>query len=223
MSVSFGKPVMKVPLTLVPIVWSMTLVASIASAEPKGYVQAGLMVTAQPAGIANHRVSPAINGTTVGLAGGGGFYVTRTLAIEGELAWTKISTPQHFSYNWTEDYTGESRDMFLGANVRWRSARHLEFVGGGGLAFSTFAERSIVRTDFFPVARTTALPDQVMTDHQPALNGGFAVPLTVGSKIEIVPALTVRWVKRAPDGLGAYSGVGNYAYQVGGTVRFKVD
>ena len=53
---------------LIPIVWSMTFVASVAAAAPKGYLQAGLMGTAQPAGIANHRVTPPISGTTVGLA-----------------------------------------------------------------------------------------------------------------------------------------------------------
>ena len=70
---------------------------------------------------------------------------------------------------------------------------------------------------------TTTEPDQVETDRQLALNGGIAVPLPVSSRIEIVPAFTVRWVKRSPDGLGAYSGVGSYAYQFGGTVRFKFD
>ena len=215
---------MKAPVLLLPMVCSMSLVASVAAAQPKGYLQAGLMGTAQPAGTANHRVTPAIGGTTVGLAVAGGVFVTRTLAIEGEVvAGRAISTPQHFHYDWTEDYTGQSRDVFLGANVRWRPAAHLELVGGGGLAFSTFAEREPVRTDFFPVPRTSTQPDQVETDRQFALNGGIAVPLAVSSRIDVVPAFTVRWVKRSDDGLGAYSGVGSYAYQFGGTVRFKFD
>ena len=211
---------MKAPLILIPLVLSATL----AAAEPEGYLQAGVMGTAQPAGTANHRVSPAISGTTVGLAVAGGVFVTRTLAVEGEVvAGPAISTPQHFHYDWTLDYTGQSRDVFLGANVRWGPAAHLELVGGGGLAFSTFAERDRGRTDFFPVPHTTTEPDQVETDRQPALNGGIAVPLPVSSRVEIVPAFTVRWVKRSADGLGAYSGVGSYAYQFGGTVRFKFD
>ena len=118
--------------------------------------------------------------------------------------------------------------MFLGANVRWRpvAARYLELVGGGGLAFSTFAERSIVRTELpFPGRPNvpTSEPDRVDTDVQLAVNGGIAVPLPVSSKIEIVPAFTVRWVVRSDDGQGAYFGVGSYAYQFGGTVRFKFD
>jgi hypothetical protein len=224
MTVSVWILVMRVPLTLVPMVCAMTFVASISAAEPKGYLQAGLMVTAQPAGIANHRVTPAISGEAVGLAAASGVFVARTLAIEGEfVAGTAISTPQQFWYNWRENYTGQSRDVFLGANARWRRAAHLEFVGGGGLAIGTFAERSKVRTDPFPVPHTSTEPDQVETHPQLALNGGVAVPLPVNSRIEIVPAFRVRWVKRSADGLGAYLGVGSYAYQFGGTVRFKFD
>ena len=214
---------MKGPRILIPMVWSMTLVALVAAAEPKGYLQAGLMGTVQPAGIPNHRVTPPISGTTIGLAAAGGAFVTPTLAIEGELvAGNAISTPQHFHYDWTEDYTAQSRDVFLGANVRWRPVAHLELIGGGGLAFNTFANRSIVRTDFFPVTHTTQ-PDQVETVSQPALNGGIAVPLPVSSRIEVVPAFTIRWVMRSDHGLGAYAGIGSWAYQFGGTVRFKLD
>src|SRR3954470_22557988 len=138
---------MKLPLIFASVVCWMAGVASVASAEPKGYLQGGLIVTAQPAGTANHRVTPAISGTTVGVAASAGFFISRTVAIEGEFAaGPPISTRQRFSYDWFEEFTGESRDVFLGANVRWRRAAHFELAGGGGLAFSTFAERSIVRT-----------------------------------------------------------------------------
>ena len=210
---------------LIPVL--LVVMTTPAAGEPKGYVQVGVLGTAQPAGTANHRVSPPISGTTVGLATAGGFFVTRTLAVEGELvAGRAISTPQQFFYNSIEDYTGQSRDVFLGANVRWRRAAHLEFVGGGGLAFSTFAERSIVRTELpFPGRPNvpTSVPDRVDTDVQLAANGGIAVPLAVSSNIEIVPAFTVRWVKRSIDGQGAYLGVGSYVYQFGGTVRLTFD
>lgn len=213
----------KVPFILVPL----ALTATFAAAEPTGYVQAGLLATTQPAGTPNHRVSPALSGTTVGLTAAGGVFVTRTLAIEGEVvAGRSISTPQRFFYNWSEDYTAESRDVFLVGNVRWRpaAARHLELVGGGGLAFSTVANRNIVRTDYYPAPHTSPEPDQVETSRQPALNGGAAVPLSLGTRIEVVPAVTVRWVKRPSYyGLGAYAGVGSYAYQFGATVRFSLD
>ena len=222
-------PTMKPALVLISIVWSMTLVASVAAAGPKGYLQAGLMGTVQPAGVPNHRVTPPIDGKTIGLAAAVGFFVTPTVAVEGELvAGRPISTPQRFFYDWFEDYAAESRDVFLGANVRWRpvAARHLELVGGGGLAISTFAERSIVRTELpFPGRPNvpTSEPDRVDTEVQLAVNGGIAVPLPVSSKIELVPAFTFRWVSRSANGQGAYLGVGSYAYQFGGTVRFEFD
>jgi hypothetical protein len=203
--------------------------SSAASAEPKGYLQSGLMVTAQPAGIPNHRVTPAISGTAVGLAAAVGFFLTPTLAIEGEVVGGgAISTPQRFSYNWREDYIGENRDVFLGANVRWRPAtRPLEFVGGAGLAVNTVASRSIVVTDVFaiPPRPPRTEPDEVMTSRQFALNGGVATPLRVSRRIEVVPAFRVRWVKRSSSfyGLGAYAGVGSYAYQFGATVRWTFD
>jgi hypothetical protein len=190
-------------------------------------VQAGLLGTAQPAGVPNHRVTPPISGTTVGVAAAVGFFVTPTVAIEGELvAGRPISTPQRFSYNWFEDFTGESRDVFAGVNARWRPVPLLELIGGGGLAISTFAERSIVRTELpFPGRPNvpTSEPDRVDTEVQLAVNGGIAVPLPVSSRIEIVPAFTFRWVSRSASGQGAYLGVGSYAYQFGGTVRFKFD
>ena len=194
--------------------------------EPKGYVQPALVLTVQPAGIANHRVFPPISGTAVGVAAVGGAFVGRTLAVESEaVVGQPVTTPQHFSYNWSEQFIGENRDVFLGANVRWApgAARHLELVGGGGIAFSTFAERSIIRTDgVFPPHTITPLDDRVETARQLVLSGGVATPLPINRRIALVPAFTVRWVRRSSDGLGAYSGVGSYVYQVGCGVRFKI-
>ena len=53
---------MKPAFTLVSMIWSMTLVASVAAGQQKGYVQAGVLATEQPAGTPNHRVLPAISG-----------------------------------------------------------------------------------------------------------------------------------------------------------------
>lgn len=213
------------------VLGSMALIAGAEAAgpdEPRGYLQAGGMVTAQPAGIPNHRVTPPISGRTIGLAAAVGFFVTPTLAVEGEVVGGRaISTPQRFSYNWREDYIGQSRDVFLGANVRWRPAarRPLELVGGGGVAVATFANRSIVVTYSFalPPRPPTTEPDAVATSVQLAVNGGIATPVPVSRTIEIVPAFTVRWVGRSANGLGGYAGVGSYAYQAGATVRWTFD
>ena len=217
---------MKPAFKLVSMIWSMTLVASVAAGQQKGYVQAGVLATEQPAGTPNHRVLPAISGSTVGVAAAVGFFVTPKVAIEGELvASGPISTPQRFSYDWFEDFTGESRDMFLGANVRWAARRHLEFVGGAALVFATAAERSILRTDLpFPGRPNVpqSEPDRVDTGVQLAFNGGVAVPLPVSRTIAVVPAFSIRFIA-GRGGEFEYLGVGSHAYQFGATVRFTFD
>lgn len=125
---------MNASLAIVPLLCSMTLVASVAAASPDGYVQGGLIVTVQPAGTPNHRVTPALSGEAIGLAAAVGFQMAPEVAIEGEVVdGGTISTQQHFHYDWFEDFTGESRDLFVGANVRWRPASFLELIGGGVL------------------------------------------------------------------------------------------
>jgi hypothetical protein len=212
----------RVSLMVLALVASTTL----AAAEPKAYLQAGLVASWHPAGIPNHRVTPAISGGTLGVTAAGGVFVTPTVAVEGEfVAGGAISTQQRFSYDWFEDYTAQSRDVFLGVNVRWRPAapRYLELVGGGGLVVSTFAERSIVRTELrgSPRPSPTTQPDQVDREAQLSVNGGVALRLPVSRMVEIVPAFTVRWIGRA-GGLGEYLGVGGRAYQAGATLRFTL-
>lgn len=188
-----------------------------------GYIQATLMMTLQPAGVAVHRVSPPIKGNTLGIATAAGVFVTPRLGIEGELAVGRtIAMPQRFSYFWTEDFTGQSRDVLLNANIRWRpgGTKYLELIGGGGLAISTFALRSIRVTDSFGRASTGR--EQITTSRRPALGGSIATPLPVSPIVEIVPAFGFRWVKRSEEGLAAHIGAGSYAYQLGASVRFKL-
>lgn len=143
-----------------------------ASLEGSGAVQAGLILTVQPPGVANHRMTPPITGKALGMTVAAGALVSPTFSVEGEfVVGGTVATPQHFSCSWGEDYTAEVRDLLLNGNVRWRAFRHLELIGGGGLALSTFASRSIVRTDLFPTPRTTTLPDQVTTSRRPTLGG----------------------------------------------------
>jgi hypothetical protein len=218
---------MQTPYTLACLI-SLVQV-SVAAAGPgddaRPYLQVGVVATAQPAGTPNHRVSPAISGSTVGVTAAAGAWVTRTVAVEGELvASPSVTTGQQFWYNWSEEFVGHSRDVFLGGNVRWRpdGARGLELVGGGALVASTFAERSIVRTDRFPTTRTSTQPDQVDTAMALALNGGVAFAIPAGARVEVVPAVTLRWIQRERSGLGDYLGVGRFAYQFGASVRFKL-
>lgn len=201
-------------------------VPSLAAAQSKGYVQAGVLATSQPAGTPNHRVHPAISGSTVGVAAAVGFSVAPKVALEGELViGPPISTQQRFSYNWFEDFTGESRDIFMGVNVRVRPVRLLELVGGGGVALGTFAERSIVETNLpFPGRPNDPIPrpDRVDNELQLAVNGGVTVPLPISRRIAIVPAFTLRYIGRA-GGQAEYLGVASYAYQYGATLRYSFD
>ena len=217
---------MRAPFALVSLVCSMTLVASVAAAGPDGYLQAGVVGTVQPAGTANHRVSPPISGEAIGFAAAVGFHVAPRVAIEGEVvAGGTISTQQHFHYNWFEDFTGESRDVFVGANVRWRPVALLELVGGGGLAIGTVAVRSLTRTELpFPGRPNVPIsePDRAYTEVQLSANGGVAVPLPVSRRVAVVPEFRFRLIGR-PGGQAEYQGVGSYAYQFGATVRFTFD
>jgi hypothetical protein len=90
----------KVSFAVAALAGSTALIAKAGAAgrdEPTHCVQAGGMVTAQPAGIPNHRVTPPISGRTIGLAAAVGFFVTPTLAVEGEVVGRRaISTPQRF-------------------------------------------------------------------------------------------------------------------------------
>jgi hypothetical protein len=218
--------ILKLSFALVAVSLSIARLVEAGPGDPgKGYVQAGVMMTEQRAGIPNHRVTPGLGGSAIGLVAGGGVWLTPTVAVEGEFVGGRaVSTPQQFWYDWSEDFTGESRDLLFGANVRVRPApiAPVELFGGGGLVISTFAERSIVATYMFP-PRTSTQPDQVDTQMGLTVNGGLAVAVPAGSRIDVVPAFMVRWTQRPSTGLGDYLGVGSFAYQFGATVRFKID
>jgi hypothetical protein len=188
------------------------------------YAQAALVVALASEGTANHRVHPPIGGTSTGVSIAVGGFVAPALAIEGEFVLEgATTTPQRFSYNWSEDFVGESRDLLFNANLRLhpRRARYLDLIGGGGVAVSRFAERSIIRTDYYPATTRSMLPDNSSSDVRPTVGGGADLRIPVGSKIELVPSFRMRWVRRADDGFAAYHGVGNYTYQFGASLRFK--
>jgi hypothetical protein len=94
------------------------------------------------------------------------------------------------------------------------------------LAFTSVAERSIVRTELpFPGRPNvpTVEPDRVDTDIQLAANLGVAVPLPMSRRFAIVPAFAIRWIGRSGSGQGDYLGVASYAWQFGATMRFWFD
>jgi hypothetical protein len=193
------------------------------ASDSKGYLQVGLLLIVQPSGVPNHRVSPAINGTTPGVAVVVGTFVTSTLAVEGECVLQRtISTSQRFSYDWFEDFTGQSRDLLFNGNLRWRphGTSRLEVSGGGGLAMTTFAERSIVVTDFFPT-RTSTRSDSESTSWHLTLGGSVAAALPIGPKVAFVPTFSLRWVRRPPGFYSNYLGVGSFAFHVAAVLRAR--
>jgi hypothetical protein len=184
------------------------------------YIQGGVLGIVQPAGVANHRVSPAIGGHTLGVAVATGAFVTPRLAVEGEWVLARtISTPQRFSYFWTDDYIGQSRDLLVSASLRWRPYlnRRLELIGGGGLAINTYAERSIVHTDPF-TGKSTA-PDQSDTSLHLTLGGGLATEVPISRTTALVPSFSLRWVRRGDA--GAYAGVGSIVFNLAAVLRVK--
>jgi hypothetical protein len=85
------------------------------------YIQAGALGVAQPAGVANHRIDPPVSGGAFAVTALAGAFLTPAFAIEGEfVAQQAVSTRQHFSYFWVEDYTSHNSDRFIAGYARWR-------------------------------------------------------------------------------------------------------
>src|SRR5262245_47513100 len=145
---------------------------------PHSYIQTGFGIGFQGAGVPNHRVSPGVSGMAADLSVAAGRFFSPQIAVEGQVSFgTSFKTSQHFSYTWREDYSAESRDVVFTTNVRLHSGgrRSIEIVAGGGVAYSTIAERSIIRTQFGSPASTP--PDMVGHSLQPMLGAGVAVTL----------------------------------------------
>ncbi len=192
------------------------------SSEPRVFVQPALVVTVQPEATANHRISPPLGGHAIGFGVGAGGFVTPTFALEGEFVYSgPVRTQQRFSYSWTEDFTGETRDVMLNALMRVRPshARWLEIIGGAGLDIVRTGRRDIVRTDMYPFPpHTTPLPDYFTTYHRMSVTVGLEFPLRAGEHAALVPAFRARWRDRVSED-EAYYGVGTFAVQVGVGIR----
>ena len=194
------------------------------SSEPTLYFQAGLIGIAQPAGDANHRVSPPLSGEALGITAAVGHFLKPSFAIEGEFGFPHtISVPQQFSYTWRDHYTAESRDVLLNCNLRWlpRSSPYLEITGGGGLMISRIAQRSTIRTNVAtplpPGPEVETIGDIVTTEAQWTIGGAVAVPLSVSRNIQLAPAFNFHLTPRSER--FAHYGLSSYVYQFGVVVR----
>jgi hypothetical protein len=194
--------------------------------DRRGYVQGTLFLNVQPAGTANHRVSPPLGGEALGLAASAGVWVTPMVAVEGEVATgARISTPQQFYYSWVEDYTTGMRDTLLTGNVRAKTAATgpLEFVAGGGLALTSLRETGIVATyPFSPNRPVERHPDQAYSDTVFTFGGGVDAPIAAGRRVAIVPMFRFRFIPRRTESQADYAGASRQSYNAGVTVRVRL-
>ncbi len=192
------------------------------AAAPPLYLQIGPVVAVHPGGEQYHRASPPLAGTTLGAAAAVGVRLAPVLAVEIEaLLGGTLSRPQTDVYNYLTEYTAESRDLVLGMNLRLRSPGRvpLELAAGGGMAFSHFGRRDIVSTDFFGSRGTTRGPDRETSTRGPTVSGSVAVAIPVGERLEFVPAVGARWIRRSFDTEAWYLGVGRYQVFASASLR----
>src|SRR5690606_14737807 len=181
-------------------------------------VHAGLALSAAPEGQPLHRYSRPLHGLGIVMSVGVAGKVSSTTDLEGEVVLgTGISKRQQFSYNWTEDYIGQSRDQLFNMLVRSYvgQSRSFALVAGGGLARMTYRTHSGVRTDpFLPGRPTSPLPDQQLTDWNLTLTGGVEGSLRITDRVSFAPTARVRWLRRPMEGgLPRTLGVSRYLYQ----------
>jgi len=178
------------------------------------YLQIAPVVTVHTKGEQYFRAGPPLEGTTVGGALTAGVRLVPELAVEAELVLDGLqSAPIVDSYAMTRTgYTAESRDIVLGANLRFRprGGSRLEFTAGGGLAFSRFARRDIVTTSFFPPGTVSRWPDQTTSTTNPTVSGSMALAIPLSPRVELVPSIGARWIRREFDTDAWYFGVGRY-------------
>ena len=188
------------------------------------YLQVAPVVTVHTEGEQYHRASPPLKGTTIGGALTAGVRLVPELAFEAEVLFDgKLSAPIVDSYSTRTDYTAESRDIVLGANLRFRprGGSHLEFTAGGGVAFSRFARRDIVVTSFFPPGVITRQRDQETSTTNPTVGGSMAVSIPLSPRVELVPSIGARWIRREFDTDAWYFGVGRYTVFFSAALRLK--
>jgi len=186
------------------------------------YLQIAPVVTVHTAGEQYHRASPPLKGTTVGGAVAIGAHLVPELAVEAEVLLDRtLSGPIVDSYSTRTDYTAESRDLVLGANLRFRprGGSRLEFTAGGGVARTRFARRDIVTTSVFPPGIITRSPDQETSTTSPTVSGSMAISIPLSPRVELVPAIGARWIRREFDTDAWYFGVGRSTVFVSAALR----
>lgn len=183
------------------------------TALPTVYVQAGPAMSIHAEGEQYHRAGPPLKGTTYGGALAVGARFSPVVGAEASVAIDGLqSGEQADSYFTRTTYTAESRDVVIDVNLRFRprGGSRLEFTAGGGWAYTRFARRNQVTTSSFPPTSVVGVDFETST-WEPTLNAAMAVAIPLSPRLELVPAVGARWVRREFDSEAWYLGVGRYA------------
>lgn len=197
-----------------------------APATGRAYAQGTVFITSNPAGVANHRVSPPLGGEAVGFSASGGYFVNSSTAVEGEfVVGGSVAAPQTWSYSSRTDYTADVRDVLLNGNARLRPGGKgpIEIVIGGGLAFTRVRELDRVTTYYLSPGRPSERSsDAAYFDRTYTVGGGVDAPIPVSARVSIVPSFRMRYARRAQESQARYVGAGPRAFQAGVTLRVKL-
>ena len=192
----------------------------------RGLIEGTAGVSVQPASSETyHRVSPNLSGQAFSISLQAGGFLSKSLALEGELVFAApISAAQRFSYNWTEDYIAENRDVLLNELVRWKpgGASRLEFLAGGGVAVVRARKLShTISYPFTPLRPTARIPDQSLRKYRVTLTGGVDVAVPVSRRLAFVPTFRLRWIDRPDPAIEEWNGVSAFAFQIGAGLRAR--
>jgi len=214
-------------MVIAPLVMSI-LVAARAQPAPAstprsyGFVSAGLSL--HPGnGESYHRVDDHLHGTTWTLGGGGGAFLTPAIGLEAEVLFAgTVSAPQAFRYTNSQEYIANNRDVLINGLVRVRAGgtAAVQFVVGGGLAYTRTQHTSVVNIDSF-FRRTPGPDDTPETYAGPTVTGGLDAAFAAGAHAAIGPSFRIRWMHRPAGGDVGWNGIGPLAFQIGATVLLR--
>lgn len=200
-----------------------TAAPAVAQTQARVYGQAGVAAVGHRPALPIHRVSPALEGWTPAVMLAAGVHVSPRWSIQADATVERtLSGAQQFRYSWVTDYTAQSRDVLLGATVRWRTPTRVpvELAVGGGGARSTFRQVDSVTTYPLSGGRTETAPDREQTVWAPTAHASLAFALPAGEAVELVPSIGVRWVRRPAESMAYEMGVGRVAVLTSLALRF---
>lgn len=202
------------PRTVIVLLLGVVCLGAVASAQEarRGYAQGAFVFTFQEPSDTNHRVSPGVSGMAVGVSGVGGFFVTPTVAVEGEVLLPgTVSTEQTFTYtNMRDTWTTEVDGVCLHGNVRWRPRRYprLDVVGGVGMAYTRVAFVNRINRNPY-LGTSSSAPDTESTDTRPSVSMGVDVTLLRRPSGRLIGGVRFRILPQGP--IDEYNGVGYFA------------